>query len=105
MTVSAPSLPNVAIEGPQIPTPHAARGEAAAHRAAQDFESFFLSQMMGSMFSGLESEGMFDGGPSEAIYRSMMGEEFGRVAARAGGVGIAEAVYREIVKLQEVKSP
>ena len=42
---------------------------------------------------------------SEAIYRSMMAEEFGRIAARSGGVGIADAVHREMLRMQEIRTP
>jgi len=105
MDLGTHTLPNISIDGSQIPTPHATNNDAAARKAAENFESFFLSQIIGSMFTGLKTDGMFGGGPGEAIYRSMMGEEFGRAAARSGGIGIADAVYREIVKLQEVKAP
>ncbi len=73
-----------------------------ARKAAEDFEAFFLSQMVGTMFSGLKTDGPFGGGFSETIYRSMMAEEYGKVMARRGGVGIADSVQREILKLQEV---
>ncbi|MFO0997573.1 MAG: rod-binding protein [Alphaproteobacteria bacterium] len=97
--------PTAPMDGAPLSKPNAVHNDAAAWRAAKDFESLFLSQMMGSMFSGLDSKGMFNGGHGEAIYRSMMGEEFGRLASKSGGLGIAPAVYREIVKLQEVQSP
>lgn len=105
MDLTLRSLPNPALEGTQIPKPRAAHDDASAWRTAKEFESLFFSQMMGSMFTDLDSKGIFDGGSGEAIYRSMMGEEFGRLASRSGGTGIAESIYREIIKLQEVKAP
>ena len=53
------------------------------------------------MFAGLETEPMFGGGHSEAIYRSLLSDEFGRAAARSGGLGIADSVYREMLRTQE----
>ena len=77
--------------------------EAAIHKAAQEFESVFLGQMMAPMFEGLGEDDPFGGGPSAKVYRSMMVQEYGKVIARSGGIGIAEAVEREILKLQEVQ--
>ena len=72
-------------------------------KAARDFESFFLSQMLESMFAGVPTAGMFGGGPAEGIYRSLMLQQYGRMISEAGGVGIADSVFREILTLQEIK--
>lgn len=86
----------------------AAEGTRASHdprvrEAAEDFEAVFLAQMLAPMFAGLETDGLFGGGPGEAVYRSLMIEEYGKAMARNGGVGIADAVERELLKLQEVE--
>lgn len=71
--------------------------------AAEEFESVFLSQMLEPMFKEIETDGMFGGGSSEKIYRSVMLQEYGKALARSGGVGIADAVEREVLRLQEVQ--
>ena len=71
--------------------------------AAEEFEAVFLSQMLEPMFKGIETDGMFGGGSSEKIYQSVMLQEYGKALARTGGVGIADAVEREILRLQEVQ--
>lgn len=71
--------------------------------AAEDFESVFLSQMLEPMFQGIQTDGMFGGGSSEKIYRSVMLQEYGKALAQNGGVGIADAVEREVLRLQEVQ--
>ena len=83
----------------------AARGgnRAAARAAAEEFESVFLAQMFAPMFETVETDPLFGGGPGEQMYRSLLVEEYGKAIARAGGVGIADAVEREILKLQEVQ--
>ncbi len=73
--------------------------------AAEEFEAVFLSQMLEPMFKGIETDGMFGGGSSEKIYQSVMLQEYGKALARSGGVGIADAVEREILRLQEVQQP
>ena len=83
-----------------------AGAEAGALRqAAEDFEAVFLSQMLAPMFEGLETDPLFGGGPGEDIYRSLLVEEYGKAVARTGGVGIADAVERELLHLQEAATP
>lgn len=78
-------------------------GHDAAMRAAREFEAMLLSQFTSIMFSGIESEGPFGGGPAEDIYKGLLSEEYGKVLASSGGIGLADAVYREIIKSQEVE--
>jgi Rod binding domain-containing protein len=71
-----------------------------AYKAAQEFEAVFLSQMVAQMHSGLDAQGPFAGGFAEETYRSLLDQEIGRQMAATGGVGIADAVYAEMIKLQ-----
>ena len=73
-----------------------------AAKVAEDFEAFVLWQMFDTMFAGIPTDGPFGGGQAEEVYRSLLTQEFGRHVARNGGIGIADAVQREILKLQEV---
>jgi Rod binding domain-containing protein len=79
--------------------------DAEVRQAAEEFEAVFISQMLAPMFEGLESDGLFGGGPGEDIYRSILVEEYGKSIARAGGIGLADAIQREIIRLQEVSEP
>jgi Rod binding domain-containing protein len=76
---------------------------ASAHGAAQDFEAFFLSQTFENMFAGVGTDQMFGGGNGETVYRSLLLQEYSKVAAKAGGIGIADAVQREMLRAQESK--
>lgn len=73
-----------------------------ARRAAEEFEAIYLSMMFQSMFTDIGGDGPFSGGPGEKIFRSQLNEELGRILASSGGIGIADAVQREILQLQEV---
>lgn len=73
----------------------------SVRRIAQEFEALFLSEMLAPVFESVDTEGPFGGGQSEKIFRSMMVDEYGKAIAQAGGVGIADAVQREILKMQE----
>jgi len=72
-----------------------------AKRVGQEFEALFLSEMLSPVFESIDSDGMFGGGEGEKIFRSMMVQEYGKAIAQSGGVGIADAVQREILKMQE----
>ena len=69
-------------------------------QAAQDFESSFLSVMIGQMFTGLESEGDFSGGAGETAFRSFLSDAMARQITRSGGIGLAGPVQAEMLKLQ-----
>ncbi len=71
--------------------------------AAEQFEAVFLAQMLSPMFETLGTGGMFGGGSGERIYRSLLVEEYGKAVARSGGVGIADQVEQEMLKLQEAR--
>ncbi len=72
-----------------------------ARKIARDFESFFLAQMLQPMFREVAPEAPFSGGAGEDAWRSFQVDEYGKTIARAGGIGIADMVYREILKAQE----
>lgn len=89
----------------KAPEPRRTTNPDEARQAAEDFEAFFLSQIVEHMFAGLEPDALFGGGEAEGIYRSMLFQEYGAAIARSGGVGISDMVQKEILKLQEVQQP
>ena len=74
---------------------------AAAKRTATDFEALFATQMLESMYAGIKTDGSFDGGNAETMFRSMLNQEFGKSIARSGTLGIASTIQAEIIRLQE----
>ncbi len=70
---------------------------------AQDFEAVFLSEMLRPMFANIEAEAPFGGGAGEKIYRDMQVDEYGKAIAKAGGIGLADNILREMIKMQEGK--
>ena len=80
----------------------AKRSANEAREVAEAFEAVFLAQILDQMFRGIRTDGLFGGGFSEGLYRSMMNEQVAISISRSGGIGIADAVYREILSLQEV---
>ncbi len=79
------------------------RGPTAKMReTAEAFEASFLSQMLKPMFEGLDTEGMFGGGEGEATWRSFLIDAMAKQTVKAGGIGLADDVMAEMMKLQEM---
>ncbi len=83
----------------------ASRGmsDAKLDEIAQEFEAQFLSQMLGSMFSTVGTNEALGGGEGEEMYKSLLVDEYGKLISRAGGVGVADHVKREMIRMQEVE--
>ncbi len=75
-----------------------------ANAAAQDFEAVFLNSMFQQMFTGIDGEGPFGGGGAAGVWRSFLTNEYSKTFAKAGGVGIADEVYRSLIAHQEAHS-
>ena len=79
----------------------ATQNEAEARAAADSFEAHFLATFVESMFSGIKADGPFGGGQGETVFRSLLNQEYGAAMSRSGGVGIADSVFQEILRIQE----
>ena len=86
------------------PSPKVSKNMLQAEKSAQDFEAFFMTRMMESMFEGVSTNGMFGGGNAEKIYRSMLLDEYGKEMAKVGSIGVKDWVMRSILDLQEQNS-
>lgn len=71
-------------------------------KTAEQFETSFLSQMLRPMFEGLSTDGPFGGGQAEATWRSFMIDAMAEQTVRAGGIGLADHVMTQMLKMQEV---
>jgi peptidoglycan hydrolase FlgJ len=92
------------VTSPAIPSSGVSPAAAAKARAtAQDFEAVFLNSMFGQMFTHV-NEGPFNGGQAASTWRSFLTDEYSKNFAKAGGIGIADSVYKELIALQEGKA-
>ena len=102
----------IALPGAPLPmstatrqTPQQTQESDALRRVAQEFESVFLSEMLAPMFEGLDTEGLGGGGMGEQSFRPMLVERYAESISRSGGVGIADSVVREFMRMQETQAP
>jgi len=73
-------------------------------KTAKEFEAVFLSEMMSHMFDRVEVNDTFGGGHGEEMFRSMITKEYGKQMADRGGIGLANHVSEQMIRLQEMKS-
>lgn len=87
------------------PTPSAPSADAARMRqTAEDFEASFLAQMLKPMFEGLSTDGPFGGGEAEGTWRGFMIDAMAKQTVKAGGIGLAETVVAEMVRMQAAQA-
>jgi flagellar protein FlgJ len=74
---------------------------AKAWRAAQEFEAVFLNSMFQQMYTGISGDGPFGGKGATGVWRSLLTQQYAKSFAKAGGIGIADQVYRTLIAQQE----
>ena len=89
---TAPTAPSTALS-PAV--------TARMRKTAEDFEATFLSQMMKPMFEGLKTDGPFGGGEGEETWRSFLIDAMAKQTVKAGGIGLADQVVAQMIKMQE----
>jgi len=85
--------------------PVAGGSKAKARATAQDFEAMFLNAMLQHMFTGVEGEGPLGGKGAAGVWRSFLTQEYSKTITKAGGIGIADHVYRSLIAHQEARAP
>jgi peptidoglycan hydrolase FlgJ len=78
--------------------------QAKAKAAAQDFEAVFLNSMFQHMFTGIDGDGPFGASGATGVWRSMLTDAYAKSISKAGGLGIANQVYRSLIAHQEAGS-
>lgn len=100
-TTNLPSLAALHLDqGKTVKT--GAADPKAAKEAAVQFEALFLGQMMQQMFQGVGADSLFGGGHGEEMFRTMLVDEYAKQMAGRKGVGLSDAIERQLLKLQEV---
>ena len=56
------------------------------------------------MFTATDGEGPLGGSGGTGVWRSFLTDQYARSFAKAGGIGIAGAVYNTLLAQQEIRS-
>ncbi|MCX8500250.1 MAG: rod-binding protein [Alphaproteobacteria bacterium] len=60
-------------------------------QVSREFEAMFMAEMLKPMFEGVGNpNGIFGGGHGEEVFKSLMVQEYGKILADRGGLGIAK---------------
>ncbi len=94
---------NALSQGRSLPNIRGAQNLHQAHKVAEEFEAVFLGQMLQPMFQNIDAAEPFGGSASEKMWKTMQAEEYGKAIAKSGGIGLADVVFREIIKTQELQ--
>jgi flagellar protein FlgJ len=80
-------------------------GYEKLHKQAVDLEGVFLNTLMKEMFSSIDtSEESFGGGFAEETWRGMQAEQFATALAEKGGIGLADNLMSDLLRLQEANN-
>ena len=74
--------------------------QAKAKASAQDFEAVFVNNMFQQMFTDTGGEGPMGSKGSAGVWRSFLTDEYAKNFVKAGGIGIADHVYRALLAQQ-----
>lgn len=69
---------------------------------AKEFESFYVYQTLELMTP--ENSSQFNGGIGEEMFKHQLNEELAKNITNAGGFGLADAVYGELVRQQQANT-
>ena len=98
--ISAPAVSPTLLQPPAPQSALELAKRANIKETAKKFEASFLGIMLQQMFEGVETAAPFGGGPGEAMFKSFMTDAMAKKMTDHGGIGIANSVSREMLKLQ-----
>ncbi len=75
----------------------------ALKESSQEFEAIFVMQMFKEMRKTVPEGGIFEKDVATEIYQEMMDMETARAVAKGPGLGIADAMYKQMAHLIENK--
>ncbi len=78
---------------------------AQIDKTAKDFEAVFLSEMLKPMVETVEVSDDFGGGRGEEVFRGMMVQEYGKIMANKGGIGLADHVKAQMIRMELGQDP
>ena len=78
----------------------------AVKKRAKEFEAIMLSEMLKPMLNSVDGANLTGaGGVGEGAFNDLLNQEYGKVIAERGGIGIADHVARSLLTLQIENTP
>lgn len=73
--------------------------DAEIERVAREYEEVAVNKMLQQLNEGVKPDPIFGGGHAEEIYRDMLIAEHAKILAKSGGIGIAESIKKDMIKI------
>lgn len=90
---------------PRVPTTLSSEQVQKAWSAAKDFEAMALNQFLAPMFETVDqAAGPMGGGSAETQWKPMLVDAIAKKISQAGGIGLAQPVFRQMIQMQEARS-
>ncbi len=78
--------------------------EKELKEACQNFEALFLNMMFKSMRNTVQKSDIIDNSYATGVYEDMMYEKYSEEAAKGGGIGLADMLYKQLIQnLEDVE--
>ncbi len=88
--------------GASVTADQAAPIDQKTMKAAQDFEAMAIGQLLEPMFATVDtSKSMFGGGEGEQSFKPMLVTEMAKQVEQHGGLGLADDIYKQMLRMQE----
>ncbi len=72
------------------------REDARLREACTEFQALFIKQMLDSMRSTIDKQGLLNGGQAEEIFEDMLYDEYAKKISKTAGLGLDDMIYREL---------
>ncbi len=77
------------------------RDLASLQESSREFESLLVLEMLKAMRKAVPDGGLFPKGGADEMFRDLLDMETARATTRGQGLGIADAMYRQMASLIE----
>ncbi|WP_181707489.1 rod-binding protein [Chthonobacter rhizosphaerae] len=96
------ALDTVAIQS-AVSAPRLKPGAGAdkARAVAMEFEAVFVADALKTMWQGVSTDPLTGGGTGSETWRDMLADRYADRFVARGGLGLAEPIARELLKIQE----
>lgn len=74
------------------------KDKAKLLEVCQQFEGYFINQMLQKMRNAIPKEGFFGDDPGEKTFQEMLDDNLSGEMSKAGGFGLAQMMYNQLTK-------
>lgn len=73
-------------------------------KACMEFETYFINTLFKEMRSSTEGSGLIEKSQARSMFEGMLDEEMSKKMSEAGGIGLADMLFKNLQKAYEADS-